>query len=444
MANSYDYEFNNSFPVQTVGPEFSPTQDFGKNGKKTYDLKKMLLALTTAAAALLIVLSPLGFGVEDIEPYSAVFIYDYEVKNDPQDEVELTYRLYEGQEYLEQGSMEHGSNEIPLDGLEPDTLYFIRVFQGEKLIKTVRFRTPPLKPVELLPESGNGGGFEPGIGGGDYEPEVTEAVLPTESPEPTPSPAPSPSPTPSPTPAPTAQPTPSPAPYVPEPVPATPVPAPVPTPVPTDNPYYDPEANPTTDPDNVLWNLHINTHGMRGDYKITVYNTFNEELYTFDRIGLTLRKGSTAYSAAEYFALDPYGYVIGCDALGDYMLDVEVQFTNKATGVSDSVLISEPVSVAAGPPEIGIIAFTDNDDGSVSFTATIDEGDYTGQIHSVTAYTTDLASDDVYISVSETAPLTFSGTIPADVVSGYGSSFYLTLKVIYGPEMRYVEDGRWY
>ena len=63
MANSYDYEFNRSFPEQCEGPEFSPSADYGKNGKKSYSLRKIMMALATAAAAALVVLSPLNFSV---------------------------------------------------------------------------------------------------------------------------------------------------------------------------------------------------------------------------------------------------------------------------------------------------------------------------------------------------------------------------------------------
>lgn len=112
MANSYDQEFNRSFPEQIEGPEFAPCIDYGKNKKKSYGLKNLLMALSTAAAAALIMLSPLGFDVTDIETDSALFVYDYEVQSDPKDEVILNYRLYEKQKFERQGEMEQGSNEI--------------------------------------------------------------------------------------------------------------------------------------------------------------------------------------------------------------------------------------------------------------------------------------------------------------------------------------------
>ena len=56
MANSYDYEFNRSFPEQIEGPEFSPSADYGKNRKKSYGLRKIMMALATAGAAALIAL----------------------------------------------------------------------------------------------------------------------------------------------------------------------------------------------------------------------------------------------------------------------------------------------------------------------------------------------------------------------------------------------------
>lgn len=434
MANSYDYEFNNTFPEQTIGPEFPPMQDFGKKGKKAYDFKKMLLALTTAAAAAVIALSPLGFGVEDVEPYSAVFVYEYEVKNDPQDEVDLTYRLYDGQVFVEDGPMEQGSNEIPLDGLEPDTLYFIRVFQGEKQIKTIRFRTPPVKPIELLPET-QPGGFGPGIGGGLDEPEETEAVKPTESPEPTPSPSPSPSPspTPAPTPSPTPQPTPTPAPYVPEPAPATPKPipaTPAPTPVPTTPPgYYVPGGTPTTDPQAIMYDLNLNVHGSGSDYTISIWPNFNYNNYTINSIGMTLRHGSTVYSSQVFTEIDGGPYSIGYGSTGNYTLEVAIYFTEDATGRTDSFLVTEPVTVAPAKPWADV-GYLYQDDGSIYFDVYVDEMDYAGQVTNFHAEYNDtngtFASNQILADTNSDV-LSIEGTIPAavlDTMSGTGIMYF--------------------
>ena len=447
MANSYDYEFNNTFPEQTIGPEFPPMQDFGKKGKKAYDFKKMLLALTTAAAAAVIALSPLGFGVEKVEPYSAVFVYEYEVKNDPQDEVDLTYRLYDGQVFVEDGPMEQGSNEIPLDGLEPDTLYFIRVFQGEKQIKTIRFRTPPVKPIELLPET-QPGGFGPGIGGGLDEPEETEAVKPTESPEPTPSPSPSPSPspTPAPTPSPTPQPTPTPAPYVPEPVPATPKPIPAtpipatPAPVTTDNPYYEPGNNATTDPQQVVWNLHAVAQGAGGDYIVTIHPDLNKELFDFTSLGMTLKRGNAIYDSSEYGA-DDIGsgeFSVGAPYPGTYTLEIYLGFTNKTSGVSDSVAITESVTITKAAPKIADFSGSVNADGSVSYTVIVDEEDYAGKVTKIYTEYTDLYGVFPVPRIplyDNSDVLKYTGTIPAEDIqvlrdSG-ASSVLINIRVIY-------------
>ena len=184
--------------------------------------------------------------------------------------------------------------------------------------------------------------------------------------------------------------------------------------------------------------MHIG--GMRGDYTITIFPLLNEELYSFERIGLTLRKGNTVYSSAEYFD-SASGYSIGCNSPGDYTLDVEVNFTNRSTGVSDSILITEFVSVLPGPPEVKIEP-KDNSDGSVSFTAYIDEGDYAGQIQSVSAYVSDFASDPVNISVTNSEPLVFTGTVPAELLENMDYAL-LTVKVIYGSDLAYVEQSEW-
>jgi hypothetical protein len=146
------------------------------------------------------------------------------------------------------------------------------------------------------------------------------------------------------------------------------------------------------------------------------------------------------YNSAEYFE-SASGYSIGCNSPGDYSLDVEVNFTNKITGVSDSVLITEAVSVLPGPPELSINTY-ENSDGSVSFTAYIDEGDYAGQIQSVSAYVSDFASDPVFISDTDTDPLVFSGTIPAELLESMDSAL-VTVKVIYGSDLAYVEQTAW-
>ena len=184
----------------------------------------------------------------------------------------------------------------------------------------------------------------------------------------------------------------------------------------------------------------MSVEGMGGDYMITIFPLLNEELYDFGRIGLTLRQGNTVYNSAEYFESAP-GYSIGCNSPGEYSLDVEVNFTNKITGVSDSVLITEAVSVLPGPPEVKIEP-KDNSDGSVSFKAYIDEGDYAGQIQSVSAYVSDFTSDPVNISVTNSEPLVFIGTVPAELLESMDSAL-LTVKVIYGSDLAYVEQSAW-
>lgn len=253
MANSYDQEFNRSFPTQTEGPEFSPQKDSGKNGRKSYSLaKKMLMSMATAAAAALVVLSPLNFSVRDVEHTSALFVYEYDVQNDTGDGTELSYKLYSGEELVEEGSIDPGSESVLLDELEPDTVYTLRIWNGDKHIKTLSFRTKPLQPVDFgqNPDEagGNGDDYEPGIGDGEEEePEGSPEPSASATPEPTAtaSPAPSTTPTPTPTPTPSATPSPTPAPLPPAPIPS---PEPTPTPAPTAAPEITPPPYPTYDP----------------------------------------------------------------------------------------------------------------------------------------------------------------------------------------------------
>ena len=450
MANSYDQEFNRSFPEQVEGPELTPYIDYGKNTKKSYGLRKLLMALSAAAAAALIMLSPLGFDVTEIDTDSALFVYDYEVRNDPKDETILNYRLYEKQKLERQGEMEQGSNEILLEDLKPDTLYFLRVWNGEEHIKTLRFRTKPVNPIGFTKPDPDGG-FEPGIGGGEEEeePEVKASATPIPTVQPSASPVPTASPTPSPTPMPTATPVPTqpPAPVVPEPAPVvpTPIPAtPTPAPVPTNNPYYDPEGNATTNPDAVLYYIGTEYFGANGRYSVTVYPTLNTDVFNIDSVGITLKKNGSSYGSAMYEGYEPYGYTVEClGGIGEYMLELAVSFTNRYTGVSDSIVVAEPVTISASPPSISYDSAVKNDDGSISFVAYIDEMDYAGSVTNVTASASDSYGNEFVVYDQDSDPLTFTALIPkeqVDILEGYNA--VSNVKVFYndGTELKYVEE----
>ena len=451
MANSYDQEFNRSFPEQIEGPEFAPNINYGKNKKKSYGLRKLLMALSTAAAAALIVLSPLGFDVTDIETDSALLVYDYEVQNDPKDEIILNYRLYEKQELIRQGEMEQGNNELLLDELKPDTLYILRVWNGEEHIKTLRFRTKPVNPIGFTKPDPDGG-FEPGIGGGEdeEEPEVKASATPIPTVQPSASPVPTASPTPSPTPRPTATPVPTqpPAPVVPEPAPVvpTPIPAtPAPTPAPTNNPYYDPAGNATTNPDAVVYYIGTEYFGEKGRYSVTVYPELNTSVFDIDNVGIALKRGNASYGSAMFEGYDPYGYTVEClGGPGTYSIELAVYFTNKNTGVSDSVLITEPVTITTSPPSIRFDSVVMNDDGSISLVASIDEMDYAGSITNVTATANDSYGNEIVVYDQDSNPLTFTGLIPKEQVDAFGGYTATgTVKVFYndGTGLQYVEES---
>ena len=462
MSNSYDYEFNNTFPVQTIGPEFSPNKDFGKNGKKSYDFKKTLMSLATAGAAMLIALSPLNFGVKDVDEDSALLVYEYQVQNDVQGSTVLSYKLYDGQTLVEEAELEPGSKFVLLDGLKADTMYLLHIWNGDKHVKTIRFRTDPEQPVsiELGPY---GGGSAPQPGGN--VPENSPAVTPSTSPEPTPSP----SATVTPTPSPTAALTPSPTPYVPQPVPGitkpsatptstpaptptptpaptptptpaptpipTPEPTPEPTPAPTKNPYYEPGTNPTTDPQQVVWNLNAEASGALGDYTVTIFPDLNNALYDFDRIGLTLKMGNSIYGSSEFTGEDiDFGvFSVHASTPGDYTLEVYISFTNKDTGVSDSIAILENVTIPKAAPEVYFDNVKVNADGSVNFTALVDERDYIGKVTNVTAWAADnYGSAEVFINDTDSEALSFTGHITAEQINSfYDNPITIYVKVIY-------------
>lgn len=430
MANSYDYEFNNTFPIQTIGAEFSPYEDFGKNGKKSYGLKKLLLALTTAGAATLIALSPLNFGVKEVDSDSALLVYEYQVQNDAAGDTVLRYRLYAGQDFVEEGEMEPGTDTVLLDELKSDTLYILRIWNGEKHIKTIRFRTNPLQPIDL--------GFrgDPGDGGEQEEPAVLESLEPSPTASPKPSPTPSPTPVPSPTPTPSPEPTPSPTPYEPPYVPPAPIPA-TPEPEVTAPPYYDPDPSTTTDPSYVIRGLNLEVDGGPGDYTIVIYPNINNVDFNVTRLKMTVRGPSGTYNSPVYegdYLTGPF--MVNTDAApGEYTLEVQVEFKDES-GQKKRIVINEPFSIIAEPPVISINEPSYSADKTeVFFSASIDSGDYI--IKNVTAWYDDGTGEWPLDSFS----------VDIDNISCNGSFKYNTerrkwgvivVKVIYTDSLDYV------
>jgi len=159
--------------------------------------------------------------------------------------------------------------------------------------------------------------------------------------------------------------------------------------------------------------------GSGGDYTIQINPSFvNPELYTIERVGMTVMSGSTRYSSAEYFTADieaSHPLTVGHSYTGNFTLEVQVGYTVKSTGMYGSFMVYEPVTVTKAAPSLTLLGdYGTDDSGNFSLTFGIEPNDYSlDDITNVYAYWYDTDGNSDVIAVSA-GPDNYSISISAD------------------------------
>lgn len=146
MENQYSHEFNRSFPHQTEGPEISPY--FNKNAprkKISASVSSILAVVAVVAVAAIVLSSPLGFYVDNVDAMAAHLYYDASEEAGFVSEDVISYRLFCAGAELHEAELPHTKDSVYLSGLSPDMYYSIHIMRNGELLKTLNFRTPPLK-----------------------------------------------------------------------------------------------------------------------------------------------------------------------------------------------------------------------------------------------------------------------------------------------------------
>ena len=179
-----------------------------------------------------------------------------------------------------------------------------------------------------------------------------------------------------------------------------------------------PGGTPTTDPQAILYNLNLSVRGSGSDYTIFISPDFNNFNYTINKIGMSLKRGNTTYSAHEFTEINGGPYAITHNSTGNYVLEVAIHFTENATGRTDSFLVTEPVTLAPAKPVVDV-SYTYQPDGSIYFYVNVDEMDYVGQVTNFHAEYNDtngtFASNQILADTNSDV-LSIEGTIPAAVL----------------------------
>ena len=146
MGNNYSYEFNRSFPHQTEGPEISPY--FNKNAprkKISASVASVVTVMAAVVVAAIVLASPLGFYVDNVNATSAELFFDVSEEAGFVPEDVVSYRMLCGGEKMEESLLPHTKASISFLKLSPDTYYSVHIIRNGEILKTLNFRTPPIK-----------------------------------------------------------------------------------------------------------------------------------------------------------------------------------------------------------------------------------------------------------------------------------------------------------
>lgn len=212
MGNKYSYEFNRSFPDQTEGPEISPYVNKKSPRKKISITAAAVLATMAVAVVVVVVLSsPLGFYVDNVNQYSADLYFEATSDAGFSQEDIISYRILCFGENVSEGTLPHQKGTIPISDLLSDTYYTVKILRNGEVIKTINFRTLPERSVQPdKPTRQPAKTPRPAV-----TPTSSEVIAPTPTTKPTQAPTAVITPSPTPTQAPTAVITPSPTPMQP-------------------------------------------------------------------------------------------------------------------------------------------------------------------------------------------------------------------------------------
>ncbi len=149
MGNKYSYEFNRSFPHQTEGPEIAPYVNKNAPRKKiSASVASVLTVMVAVVVAAIALVSPLGFYVDNVAATSAEFFFDASGEAGFVPEDEIIYRmLCDGKEIIS-APLPHEKGSMPFLGLSSDEYYTVQIIRNGELLKTLNFRTPPIKAEE--------------------------------------------------------------------------------------------------------------------------------------------------------------------------------------------------------------------------------------------------------------------------------------------------------